>query len=133
MGGQVDLLCDQTTQTVPVIQDGKRVKVFGVTTPKRLASLPDVPTLDEQGLKGFDVKVWHGMYAPKGTPPEVIAKLNQALNAALTDEHVKKRIAELSSDLATPDKATPASLKQQLTNEVQRWGKVMRDAHVEQQ
>ncbi|MGE8320554.1 MAG: tripartite tricarboxylate transporter substrate-binding protein [Comamonas sp.] len=133
MGGQVDLLCDQTTQTVPVIQDGKRVKVFGVTTPKRLSTLPDVPTLDEQGLKGFDVKVWHGMYAPKGTPPEVIAKLNQALLAALKDETVKKRIAELSSDLATPDKATPASLKQQLATEVQRWGKVMREAHVEQQ
>ena len=133
MGGQVDLLCDQTTQTVPVIQDGKRAKVFGVTTLKRLSTLPDIPTLDEQGLKGFDVKVWHGMYAPKGTPPEALAKLNQALNVALKDETVKKRIAELSSDLATPDKATPASLKQQLTAEVQRWAKVMREAGVEKQ
>ena len=61
MGGQVDLLCDQTTQTAPVIKDGTRVKVFGVTTPTRLASMPNIPTLDEQGLKGFDVKVWHGV------------------------------------------------------------------------
>ncbi len=130
MGGQVDLLCDQTTQTVPVIQDGKRAKVFGVTTPQRLSSLPNIPTLDEQGLKGFDVKVWHGMYAPKGTPKEVIDKLNKALNAALVDPNVKKRIAELSSDLATPEMATPASLQKHLTEEVARWGKVIKAAGV---
>ena len=65
LGGQVDLLCDQTTQTVPMIKDG-RVKVYGVTTLKRLSALPNVPTLSEQGLKGFEVKVWHGMYAPRG-------------------------------------------------------------------
>ncbi|QNN57315.1 tripartite tricarboxylate transporter substrate binding protein BugD [Diaphorobacter ruginosibacter] len=123
MGGQVDLLCDQTTQTVPVIQDGKRAKVFGVTTPRRLASLPAIPTLDEQGLKGFDVKVWHGMYAPKGTPREVVEKLNKALNAALVDDNVKKRIAELSSDLVSPDKATPESLRTHLAAEVDRWGR----------
>lgn len=130
MGGQVDLLCDQTTQTVPVIQDGKRAKVFGVTTPQRLSSLPNVPTLDEQGLKGFDVKVWHGMYAPKGTPKEVMDKLNKALNAAIKDENVKKRIAELSSDLATPKKATPESLQKHLASEVARWGKVIHDAGI---
>ena len=66
VGGQVDILCDQTTQTIPFIKEGK-VKVYGVTTPKRLSALPNVPTLDEQGLKGFDVKVWHGVYAPLGT------------------------------------------------------------------
>jgi tripartite-type tricarboxylate transporter receptor subunit TctC len=107
MGGQVDLLCDQTTQTVPVIKDGKRAKVFGVTTSERLSSLPEIPTLDEQGLKGFDVKVWHGMYAPKGTPKDVVDKINKALNVALKDDNVKKRIAELSSDLVSPEKATP--------------------------
>lgn len=130
MGGQVDLLCDQTTSTVPVIQDGKRVKVFGVTTPKRLSSLPNLPTLDEQGLQGFDVKVWHGMYAPKGTPKDVIDKLNKALNVALQDENVKKRIAELSSDLATPDKATPESLHKHLEAEVVRWRTIIRAAGV---
>ena len=130
MGGQVDLLCDQTTQTVPVIQDGKRAKVFGVTTPQRLSSLPNIPTLDEQGLKGFDVKVWHGMYAPKGTPREVIDKLNKALNVALKDENVKKRIAELSSDLVTPDKATPEGLRKHLEAEVARWDKVIKAAGV---
>lgn len=128
MGGQVDLLCDQTTQTAPVIKDGQRVKVFGVTTPQRLGSLPDIPTLDEQGLKGFDVKVWHGMYAPKGTPKEVVMAINKALNAALKDETVKKRITELSSDLATPEKATPEGLRKHLEAEVARWGNVIRSA-----
>lgn len=71
LGGQVDLLCDQTTQTVPLIKDG-RVKVYGVTSLNRLSALPNVPTLNEQGLKGFEVKVWHGMYAPKGTPAPVL-------------------------------------------------------------
>lgn len=130
MGGQVDLLCDQTTQTAPVIQDGKRAKVFGVTTPQRLSSLPNIPTLDEQGLKGFDVKVWHGMYAPKGTPKEVIDKLNKALNVALKDEVVKKRIHELSSDLVSPDKATPEGLRKHLETEVARWDKVIKAAGV---
>ncbi|MDE2413990.1 MAG: tripartite tricarboxylate transporter substrate binding protein BugD [Comamonadaceae bacterium] len=130
MGGQVDLLCDQTTQTAPVIQDGKRAKVFGVTTPQRLSSMPNIPTLDEQGLKGFDVKVWHGMYAPKGTPKEVIDRLNKALNVALKDDNVKKRIAELSSDLVTPDKATPESLRKHLEAEVARWNKVITAAGV---
>lgn len=130
MGGQVDLLCDQTRQTAPVIQDGKRVKVFGVTTPQRLSSMPNIPTLNEQGLKGFDVKVWHGMYAPKGTPKEVIDKINKALNVALKDETVKRRIADLSSDLVSPDKATPESLRKHLTAEVARWDKVIKAAGV---
>jgi len=130
MGGQVDLLCDQTTQTVPVIKDGKRAKVFGVTTPERLSSLPNIPTLNEQGLKGFDVKVWHGMYAPKGTPKEVIDKINKALNVALKDDTVKARIADLSSDLVSPEKATPEGLRKHLEAEVARWGKVIKETGV---
>lgn len=130
MGGQVDLLCDQTTQTVPVIKDGQRAKVFGVTTPKRLSSLPNIPTLDEQGLKGFDVKVWHGMYAPKGTPQDVVMAINKALNVAIRDENVKKRIAELSSDLVSPEKATPEGLRTHLQAEVSRWNKVIKAAGV---
>ena len=130
MGGQVDLLCDQTTQTVPVIKDGKRVKVFGVTTPERLSSLPDIPSLNEQGLKGFDVKVWHGIYAPKGTPKEALDKINKALNVALTDATVKARIADLSSDLVSPEKATPEGLRNHLTAEVARWAKVIKEAGV---
>lgn len=129
MGGQVDLLCDQTTQTVPFIKDG-RVKIYGVTTHNRLASLPDVPTLDEQGLKGFEVKVWHGMYAPKGTPREVIDKLNAALKTAMADPMVTRRLAELSSDIPSADKMTPEGLRSHLQAEIAKWGPVIKKAGI---
>ena len=129
LGGQVDLLCDQTTQTVPFIKDG-RIKVYGVTTHNRLGSLPNVPTLDEQGLKGFEVKVWHGMYAPKGTPKEVIDKLNAALKTAMADPHVKQRLAELSSDIPSADKMTPEGLRTHLTAEIAKWGPVIKKAGI---
>jgi len=131
LGGQVDLLCDQTTQTAPVIKDGTRVKVYGVTTLKRLTSLPNVPTLAEQGLKGFDVKVWHGIYAPKGTPPAVLAKLNLALRAALQDERVKQRLTELGAEIAPLDKQTPEGLRSYLESEVGKWGKVIKASGVQ--
>ena len=124
LGGQVDLLCDQTTQTVPLIKES-RVKVYGVTTLKRLSALPNVPTLDEQGLKGFEVKVWHGMYAPKDTPAAVIDKINVALRAALQDPTIKQRLADLSSDIPPMDKITPAGLKTHLEAEIKKWGPVI--------
>jgi tripartite-type tricarboxylate transporter receptor subunit TctC len=129
LGGQVDLLCDQTTQTVPMIKDG-RVKVYGVTTLKRLSALPNVPTLDEQGLKGFEVKVWHGLYAPKGTPTAVTEKINMALRAALQDPTVVQRLAELSSDIPPSDKITPNGLKTYLEAEIAKWGPVIKKAGV---
>ena len=129
LGGQVDLLCDQTTQTVPMIKDG-RVKVYGVTTLTRLSALPNVATLDEQGLKGFEVKVWHGLYAPKGTPAPVLEKINVALRASLQDPMVKQRLAELSSDIPPSDKLTPAGLKTHLEAEIAKWGPVIKKAGV---
>ena len=129
LGGQVDLLCDQTTQTVPLIKDG-RVKVYGVTTLNRLAALPNVPTLAEQGLTGFEVKVWHGMYAPKGTPAAVIDKINVALRAAMQDPMVKQRLADLSSDVPSADKITPAGLKTHLEAEISKWAPVIKKAGI---
>ena len=129
LGGQVDLLCDQTTQTVSMIKE-KRVKVFGVTTLKRLAALPDVPTLDEQGLKGFEVKVWHGMYAPKGTPKPVLDKITAALQTAMQDPMVKQRLADLSSDVVPVDKMNANGLKTHLEAEIAKWGPVIKKAGV---
>ncbi|TAM43450.1 MAG: tripartite tricarboxylate transporter substrate binding protein BugD [Burkholderiaceae bacterium] len=129
LGGQVDLLCDQTTQTVPMIKEG-RIKVFGVTTLKRLGSLPNVATLDEQGLKGFEVKAWHGMYAPKGTPAPVIDKLNAALRVAMLDPMVKQRLNDLSSDIVPQDKMTPAGLRTHLESEIAKWGPVIKKAGI---
>jgi tripartite-type tricarboxylate transporter receptor subunit TctC len=129
MGGQVDLLCDQTTQTVPLIKDN-RVKIYGVTTLKRLAALPNVPTLDEQGLKGFDVKVWHGLYAPKNTPKPTLDKLNAALVNAMQDPTVKQRLLDLSSDVVSAERMTPAGLKTHLEAEILKWGPVIKKSGV---
>jgi tripartite-type tricarboxylate transporter receptor subunit TctC len=129
LGGQVDLLCDQTTQTVPMIKEN-RIKVYGVTTLKRLSALPNVPTLDEQGNKGFEVKVWHGMYAPKGTPKDVIDKLNAALKAALTDASVKQRLADLSSEIPPMEKISPEGLRSHLEAEIKKWGPVISKAGI---
>jgi len=127
LGGQVDLLCDQTTQTVPYIKDNL-VKAYGVTTLKRLPGLSSIPTLDEQGLKGFEVKAWHGLYAPKGTPPEVLAKINKALRVALNNPEVKARLGESNIEVVPMSKVTSESLKNQLDSEINKWGPVIRKA-----
>jgi tripartite-type tricarboxylate transporter receptor subunit TctC len=129
LGGQVDLLCDQTTQTVPLIKEN-RVKVYGTTSLTRLAALPNVPTLHEQGLKGFEVKVWHGMYAPKGTPAPVLDKINAALRTAMQDPVVVQRLADLSSDIPSADKITAAGLKSHLEAEINKWGPVIKKAGI---
>lgn len=127
LGGQVDLLCDQTTSTTVHIKAGA-VKMYGVTTASRLKTLPDAPTLDEQGLKGFEVVVWHGIYAPKGTPKEAIDKFGAALRAALKDATVATRLAELGAVVAADEKLSPAGLQTWLQQEVQRYGPVIKAA-----
>ena len=129
LGGQVDLLCDQTTQTIPYIKDGS-VKAFGTTTLKRLPAIPNVPTLDEQGLKGFEVKVWHGMYAPKDTPKPILAKLNAALKKALTSPDVQKRLADANIDIVPVGKINDTGLKAHLEAEINKWGPVIRKANI---
>src|SRR5688572_21890977 len=96
LGGQVDFMCDQTTNTTSQIKGGK-VKVFGVTSLKPVPSLPDVPTLDSQGLKGFEVGIWHALYGPKGLPKPVSDKLVAALQQTVKDEGVQKRFADLGA------------------------------------
>ena len=129
LGGQVDLLCDQTTTTVPLIKEN-RVKVYGVTTLKRLSALPNVPTLDEQGLKGFEVKVWHGLYAPKGTPKPVLDKITAAYQLAMQDPVLKQRMADASSEIPTLDKMNGPSLKAHLESEIAKWGPVIKKAGI---
>src|ERR671931_8709 len=129
LGGQVDLMCDQTTNTTSQINGGK-VKVYGVTTKSRVPSLPNVPTMDEAGLKGFEVSVWHGLYAPKGTPKPVIDKLTKALQAALKDNNVKQRFAELGTEPVAENRATPAALHTHLKSEIDRWSPIIKKAGV---
>lgn len=127
LGGQIDLLCDQTTSTTSHIRAGK-VKVYGATTRERVASLPNIPTFDEQGMKGFEMVVWHGLYAPKGTPKPVIAKLGAALQQALKDPNVKTRFADLGTEPVPADKATPAALQSYLKAEIDKWGPIYKQA-----
>jgi tripartite-type tricarboxylate transporter receptor subunit TctC len=129
LGGQVDLLCDQTTQTIPYIKDG-RVKAFGTTTMKRLPAIPNVPTLNEQGLKGFEVKVWHGVYAPKGVPQPILNKINAALKKALNTPDVKKRLDDANIDIVSMDKVSANGLKDHLDKEINVWGPVIRKANI---
>ena len=129
LGNQVDFMCDQTTSTTNQIKAGK-VKVYGVTTPTRVSSLPNVPTLDEQGLKGFNIAIWHGFYAPKGTPKPVIDKLSHALQEGLKDPVVKQRFNELGTDPVDPKRGTPEALRSHLKSEIDKWAPIIKKAGV---
>ena len=131
IGGQIDLLCDQTTNTSPHIE-AKKVKAYAVTTPKRLTTplLKDLPTLDESGLKGFTVSIWHGLYAPKGTPPAVTKRLNDALKVALKDPDFIKKEEGLGAVVATDGRIESAGHKQFVASEIAKWGPIIKAAGV---
>jgi tripartite-type tricarboxylate transporter receptor subunit TctC len=125
LGGQVDIMCDQTTQTVPQIQAGN-VKLYGVTTRSRVKVLPNAPTLAEQGLKDFEVVVWHGIYAPKGTPKAIVDKMNAAVRTALKDPEVVKRMDALGAEIVPDATNTPEALHVWLKSEIDKWGPVIK-------
>ena len=129
LGGQVDFMCDQTTNTTGQIKGGK-VKAYGVTSMARIPSLPDVPTMHEAGLANFEVVVWHGIYAPKGTPKPVIERLTKALKAALKDPNVRQRFAELGTEPVADNRATPEALRAHLKAEIEKWGPIIKKAGV---
>ncbi len=120
LGGQVDLMCDQTTNTTGQIEAG-RIKAYAVTTSKSLSGnklLKDYPTLQEMGLKGFDLTIWHGMYAPKGTPPAVLTQLNNALKVALKDPEFLKKEDALGAVVINDKRVEPAAHKAFVTSEI---------------
>jgi tripartite-type tricarboxylate transporter receptor subunit TctC len=131
MGGQIDLLCDQTTNTTSQIE-GKTVKAFAVTSLKRLTTpaLKNLPTLDESGLKGFEVSIWHGLYAPKGTPADVTAKINKALKLALKDPEFIKKQQSLGAVVVTDKRVEPAEHKKFVASEIAKWGPIIQAAGV---
>jgi len=129
LGGQVDLMCDQTTNTTQQIESGK-VKAYAVTTSKRLTTpaLAKLPTLDESGLKGFNVTIWHGLYAPKGTPKAALDKINAALRAALKDADFIKREEALGAVVVTDNRVNGADHKKFVEAEIAKWGPVIKAA-----
>ena len=130
IGGQVDIMCDQTTNTTSQVE-GKKIKAYAMSTAKRIttpAVYKDLPTLDEAGLKGFNVSIWHGLYAPKGTPAAVVKTLNDALKVALKDPEFIKKEEGLGAVVVTDGRVNPAEHKKFVASEVAKWGAVIKAA-----
>jgi tripartite-type tricarboxylate transporter receptor subunit TctC len=129
LGGQVDIMCDQTTNTSGQIEGGK-IKAFAVTTLKPLTTptLAKLPTLDSQGMKGFNVSIWHGLYAPKGTPKPVLDKINAALKTTLKDADFIKRQEALGAVVVTDNRVEPAAHKSFVDAEIKKWGPAIKAA-----
>jgi len=129
IGGQVDFMCDQTTNTTAQIKGGK-VKGYGVTTKTKVSSLPELPTIESQGLPGFEVAVWHGLWAPHGTPKAALDKLTVALQKALMDPALVAKFAELGTEPVAQNRATQAALGAHLKSEIDKWAPIVKKAGI---
>ena len=129
LGGQIDMMCDQTTNTTSQIQAGE-IKAYAVTTPERIAVLPDVPTMAEGGVENFNLSIWHGLYAPAGTDQAIVDRLTQSLQAALADETVGNSFAELGTYPVPASEATPDALAEKLEGQTALWAEVIAAAGV---
>lgn len=129
LGGQVNLMCDQTTNIAGQLR-ANALKPYAAMQPRRVEAFKDVPTAAEQGLPGLEVKIWHAMYAPKGTPKAVVDKLSEALQKAVQDPKFKAQMAELGAEAVPPAKAKPESLRTHLASEIAKWSPVIKKAGV---
>ena len=129
IGGQVDIMCDQTTNTTGQILGGE-VKAYAVTAEQRLSNLPDVPTTAEAGLGDFQLRIWHGLYVPAGTDDAIVQKLSGALQAALKDQNVIDRFTELGTTPVAQDRATPAAHTETLSSQIELWAPIIKAAGV---
>lgn len=125
VAGQVDYMCDQIVNAVPQVRAGT-IKAYAVATPERSPALPDVPTTIEAGLPEFQVQAWNAIFAPKGTPAPIVAKLNDAIGKALEDEGVRKRLLDLGSVIPKPAERTPEALGKLVTSEIAKWTPVLK-------
>jgi tripartite-type tricarboxylate transporter receptor subunit TctC len=132
VGGHVDLMFDQPPNALPQVRSGK-IKAYAVTANKRLASAAEIPTVDEAGLPGFHISVWSAMWAPKGTSPEIIAKLNGAVVHALADASVRRRLDDLGQEVPARDQQSPAALAAFQAAEIERWWPIIKDAGIKAQ
>jgi tripartite-type tricarboxylate transporter receptor subunit TctC len=129
LAGQIDLIIDDPTNSLPHVRSGK-IKAFAVTAPRRLAAAPDIPTVDEAGLPGFYFSRWHALWAPRGTPPEVVAKLNAAVVAALADPALRAKLADLGQDIFAREQQTPEALATLHKAEIDKWWPILRAAGI---
>src|SRR3954466_704021 len=129
IGGQLDIIIDQASSALSIVKGGN-VRAYAVTAPQRLASAPDLPTVDEAGLPGFYVSIWQGIWAPKGPPKDVIARLNAAIAGALADPTVQKRLADVGQELPTPEQMTPEGFGAFHRAEMDKWTPIIKAANI---
>ncbi|WP_291573439.1 tripartite tricarboxylate transporter substrate-binding protein [Bradyrhizobium sp.] len=129
MAGHIDLMFDQASNSLAQVRGGT-VKAFAVTAPTRLASAPDIPTVDEAGLPGLYIAYWHGIWAPKNTPGDIVAKLNGAIVKALADPNLRQRFLELGQEIPPLDKQSPAALRSHQEAEIQKWWPIVKAANI---
>jgi tripartite-type tricarboxylate transporter receptor subunit TctC len=129
VAGQIDFIVDQASNSLQHVRDGK-IRAYAVTASARLPSAPDIPTVAEAGLPSLDISVWYGLWAPKGTPKDIIAKLNAAAVQALSEPTVRQRFAELGLDMPPRDRLTPEALAAYQKAEIEKWWPVIKDANI---
>jgi tripartite-type tricarboxylate transporter receptor subunit TctC len=127
VGGQVDYMCDQIVNLVEQVRAGS-IKAYGIATAERSPALPDVPTTKEAGLPDYQVSAWNALFAPKGTPKEIVTKLNETLSKALDDPATRKRLLDLGSVLPQGDERSPQALGELVQSEVARWTPILKAA-----
>ncbi|WP_456760163.1 tripartite tricarboxylate transporter substrate-binding protein [Bradyrhizobium sp. USDA 4011] len=129
MAGHIDIMFDQASNSLPQVKSGT-VKAFAVTASSRLASAPEIPTVDEAGLPGLYIAYWHGIWAPKGTPADIVSTLSKAVMSALAEPVVRQRFAELGQEIPSPEKQTPAALRDHQAAEVEKWWPIVKSANI---
>ena len=129
IANQIQIMIDQSSNSLPHVRAGK-IRAYAVTSTERSAAAPDIPTTAEAGFPGIEVAIWHGLWAPKGTPPEIIAKLNAAAVAALTDPEIRRKLEDLGQDIPTPEQMQPAAFDAYQRAEFAKWKPIIEKANV---